>query len=145
MRYLTTHTHIRLTAPFPGLPGWAGTRKVKSIWILLKQETVSGGGISRAICKSARRSIQTTTPTAHQTILWLPNLPKIIRIWQQIWYNFTLEQPFSHYYRAMLCIRGTSHGPVSVSLSVRPSQVGVLLKRLNVGSHKQHHTIPQGL
>jgi len=45
------------------------------------------------------------------------------------------------YYRAMLCIRGTSHEPVSVCLS----QVGVLLKRLNVGSHKQHHTIAQGL
>ena len=25
------------------------------------------------------------------------------------------------------------------------SQVGVLLKRLNVGSHKQHHSIAQGL
>jgi len=53
------------------------------------------------------------------------------------------------FYRAMLCIRGTSHGPVSVRLSVRlsvcPSQVGVLLKRLNVGSHKQHHTIPHGV
>jgi len=48
-------------------------------------------------------------------------------------------------YRAMLCIRGTSHGPLSVRLSVRPSQVGVLLKRLNVGSRKQHHTIPQGI
>jgi len=43
------------------------------------------------------------------------------------------------FYRAMLCIRGNSHGPVSV----RPSQVGVLLKRLNVGSHKQHNTIAQ--
>jgi len=43
----------------------------------------------------------------------------------------------------MLCIRGTSHGPVSVC--VRLSQVGVLLKRQNVGSHKQRHTIPQGL
>ena len=53
------------------------------------------------------------------------------------------------FYRAMLCIRGTGHGPVSLRLSVRPSvspsQVGVLLKRLNVGSHKQHHTIVQGL
>ena len=49
------------------------------------------------------------------------------------------------YYRAMLCIRGTSHGPVSVCLSVCLSQVGVLLKRLNTGSHKQHHTIAQGL
>jgi len=47
------------------------------------------------------------------------------------------------FYREMLCIRGTSHGPVC--LSVRPSQVGVLLKRLNVGSHKQYRTIAQGL
>jgi len=38
------HTY-HLTALFPGLPGWAGTRKVKPIWILLKQETVSGSGI----------------------------------------------------------------------------------------------------
>jgi len=45
------------------------------------------------------------------------------------------------FYRAMLCIRSTSHGPVSVCLS----QVGVLLKWLNVGSHKQHHTIVQVL
>jgi len=33
-----SHTHTRLTALFPGLPGSAGTRKVKPIWILLKQE-----------------------------------------------------------------------------------------------------------
>jgi len=51
------------------------------------------------------------------------------------------------FYRAMLCIRGTSHGPVPACLfvSVCLSQVKVLLKRLNAGSHKQHHTIPQGL
>jgi len=35
-----------------------------------------------------------------------------------------------YFYRAMLCIRGTSLGPVSVS----PSQVGDLLKRLNESS-----------
>ena len=53
----------------------------------------------------------------------------------------------SHFYRALLCIRGTSHWSVSVCVcpSVRLSQVRVLLKRLNVGSHKQHHTIAQGL
>jgi len=34
---------------------------------------------------------------------------------------------------------------LAMRLSVRPSQVGVLLKQLNVGSHKQHHTIAQGL
>jgi len=31
----------------------------------------------------------------------------------------------------MLCIRGTSHGPVSVCVCVRLSQVGVLPKRVN--------------
>jgi len=41
-----TYTHTHLMAPFPGLPGWASTRKIKPIWILLKQETVSGSGIS---------------------------------------------------------------------------------------------------
>ena len=54
------HTHTRLTALFPGLPGWAGTKKVKPIWILLKQETVSGSGISWAMYKSAPRSRQVT-------------------------------------------------------------------------------------
>jgi len=54
-----------------------------------------------------------------------------------------------NFYNAMLCIRGTSHGPVSVSvclcLYLCLSQAGVLLKRQNVGSHKQQHTIPHGL
>ena len=38
-------------------------------------------------------------------------------------------------------------GPVSVCVcpSVSLSQVGVLLKRMNVELHKQHHTIVQGL
>ena len=60
----TKHTYTRLTALFPGLPGWAGTRKVKLMWILLKQETASGSGISWAICKSAPRSRQ---PRQHPT------------------------------------------------------------------------------
>ena len=66
MYYLTyTHTHTRLTALCLGVPGWAGTRKVKPIWILLKLETVSGNGIGWAICKSAPRSRQITTPAPH--------------------------------------------------------------------------------
>jgi len=58
------HTHTRLMALCPGLPGWAGTRKVKPIWILMKQETVSGSGsgISWGTCKSAPRSRQITKP-----------------------------------------------------------------------------------
>ena len=63
-----THTHTRLSAFFPGLPEWAGTRKVKPISILLKQETVSGSGISWAICKSAPCSRQTTMPAPHCSV-----------------------------------------------------------------------------
>jgi len=48
-----SHAHTRLTALCLRLPGWACTREVKPIWILLKEETVSGSGISWAICKSA--------------------------------------------------------------------------------------------
>ena len=44
------------------------TRKVKPIWILLKQETVSGSGISWGICKSAPRSRQITTPAPHHSV-----------------------------------------------------------------------------
>ena len=62
-----------------------------------------------------------------------------IYIWIYITnYIFVFRAP-SNFYRAMLCIRGTSYGPVSVCLS----QVDVLLKRLNLGRHKQHHTIAQ--
>ena len=72
-----THIHNRLTALCPGLPRWAGTRKVKQIWISLKQETVSGSGISWAICKSAHRSRQITTPAPHHSVFTgrMPFLP----------------------------------------------------------------------
>ena len=58
--------------------------------------------------------------------------------------------PFPRFYRAMLCIRGTSHGPVSVCLSVRVrvrlSQVGVLSKRMNESgwflARELHSTYP---
>ena len=65
-----THTHIHLMAFFLGLPRWAGTRKVEPIWILLKQETVSGSGISCARCKSAPCSRQITTPASHHSVFY---------------------------------------------------------------------------
>ena len=68
-----THTHTRLTALCPGLPGSAGTRKVKPIWILLKQETASGSGISWAICKSARSSRQIAMPAPHHSVFYRPD------------------------------------------------------------------------
>ena len=71
------YTHTRLTALCPGLPGWAGTRKVKPIWILLKKETVSGSGISWTVCKSAPCSRQITTPAPHRSVFTgrMPFLP----------------------------------------------------------------------
>ena len=65
------HTQTRLTALFPELPGLAGTRKVKPIWILLKQETVSDSGISWAICKSASH----TTPAPHRSVSFTGRMP----------------------------------------------------------------------
>ena len=53
------------TALCPVLPGWAGTRKVKPVWILLKQETVSGSGISWAhmqVCTSLQADNHASTP-----------------------------------------------------------------------------------
>jgi len=43
-------------------------QKGKPIWILLKQETASGSGIRWAICKSAPRSRQITTPAPHHSV-----------------------------------------------------------------------------
>jgi len=40
---------------------------------LLKQETVSGSGISWAICKSATRSRQITTPKPHHSVFYRPD------------------------------------------------------------------------
>ena len=67
------HTHTRLTALCPGLPGWAGTRKEKPIWILLKRQTVSSSGIRWAICKSAPGSSQVTTPVPHHSVFYRPD------------------------------------------------------------------------
>ena len=74
--YPGTHTHYtRLTAICPGLPGCASTRKVKPIWILLKQQTVSGSGISWPICKSAPRSRQITMPAPHHSVFLRARCP----------------------------------------------------------------------
>ena len=75
---LVTHTHAHpFNGPFPGLPGLASTRKVKPIRISLEQETVSGSGISWAICKSASRSRQITMPLPHHSFFTgqMPFLP----------------------------------------------------------------------
>jgi len=67
-RQHAAHTHTHLTALFLGLPRWAGTR----IWILLKQETVSGSGWESASLHLApdRQPHQHTT-----TLLFTGRMP----------------------------------------------------------------------
>ena len=86
---LTVHTHTRLTALCMRLPGWAGTRKVKLIWILQNQETVSGSGVSWAICKSAPRFRQITTSAPHHSVFYRPDAlpvtqPTASKHWRQL-------------------------------------------------------------
>jgi len=92
---LASHTHTHLSALCPGLPRWAGIRKVKPIWILLKQETVSGSGIHWAICKSTPHSRQITTPAPHHLVSYRPDAlpaaqPTASRHWRHaVWPQLT--------------------------------------------------------
>ena len=52
------------------LSGTTWVSKLKPVWILLKQETVSGSGISWAICKSAPHSRQITMPAPHHSVFY---------------------------------------------------------------------------
>ena len=75
------------------LSGSAVTRKVKPIWILLKQETVSGSGIGWATCKSAPRSRQITTPTPHHSVFYRPDAlpaaqPTVSKHWRHFLSNY---------------------------------------------------------
>jgi len=77
-----THTPIYLTALCPGY------QKGKSVWILLKQETMSGSGISWAICKSAPRIRQITTSAPHYSVFYWPDAlpaaqPTVSKHWRQ--------------------------------------------------------------
>ena len=65
------HTHTPIQ--WPSVRDYPSTRKAKPIWILLKQETVSGNGISWAICKSAPHSRQITTPALHHSVFYRPD------------------------------------------------------------------------
>ena len=101
------HTHTRLMALCPVLPRWTGTRKVKPVWILLKQDTVSGSGISWAICKCAPRSRQITMPAAHHSVFSQAGCPsccptnsvKALKAQQRSVSRFKKERGLNLWYR----------------------------------------------
>jgi len=72
---LNVYYYVRLTAfffqdnlskPAPEKQNHSGKTNLD----LLEQEIVSGNGISWAICKSAPRSRQITTPTSHHSVFY---------------------------------------------------------------------------
>ena len=82
-----THTHP-FNGPLSGTTQVSWYQKEKPIWILLKQETVSGSGISWAICKSAPRSRQITMPAPHHSVFYRPGAlpaaqPTASKHWRQ--------------------------------------------------------------
>jgi len=65
------HTYIHLfNGPFSGTTRVSRYQKGKTIWIILKQEAVSGSGISWAICKCAPCSRQITMPAPHHLVFY---------------------------------------------------------------------------
>ena len=98
-----THTHTRLTALCPGQPTSAGTRKVKPIWILLK--TVSGSGISWAICKSTPCSRQITMPAPHHSVFYRPDaLPSFQPTASKHWRHSSLKRTWTINHHKDICL-----------------------------------------
>ena len=56
---------------------WQGMTFIINNWILLNQEAVSGSGISWAICKSAPRPRQITTPAYHHSSFLQAECPPV--------------------------------------------------------------------
>ena len=69
-----THTHP-FNGPLSRTTRVSRYQKGKPIWILLKQEIVSGSAISWAICKSASRSREITTPAPHHSVFLQAGCP----------------------------------------------------------------------
>ena len=70
----TTHTRTHtFNGPLSVTTRVSRYQKGKTNLDLLEQETVRGSGISWAICKSAPRSRQITTPASHHSVFYRPD------------------------------------------------------------------------
>ena len=90
-----THTHP-FNGPLPGTTRVSRYQKGKPIWILLKQETVSGSGICWAIYKAASRCRQITMPAPHHSVFYRPDAlaatqPTASKHWRQICCLYSLS------------------------------------------------------
>ena len=76
MPVVHTHTHTHpIKGPFSGTTQVSWYQKGKTNLILLKQETVSGSGISWAVCKSAPLSRQITTLAPNHSVFLQTGCP----------------------------------------------------------------------
>ena len=68
--FITTHT-LPFNDPFPGLPRWAGTRKVKPIWIYWsKRQWVA---VASAGPHASLYLAPDTTPAPHHSVFYRPD------------------------------------------------------------------------
>jgi len=75
-RYCTQthkHTYTSVYGPLDFDRDYPGEPVPAPIWILLKQKTVSGNGISWAICISAPHPRQITMPTSYHSVYYRPD------------------------------------------------------------------------
>ena len=82
-----THTHT-FDGPFSGTTRVSRYEKGKTISILLKQKTMSGSGISWAICKSAPSCRQITMPATPHSVFYRPHAlpaaqPTVAKYWRK--------------------------------------------------------------
>jgi len=69
--------HASIYSPLNFVRDYPSEPVPEPTWIFLEQETVSGSGISWAICESAPRLRQITTPASHHSVFTgrMPFLP----------------------------------------------------------------------
>jgi len=97
----------------------------------------------RVVCQSDTLTIAPISNMLFTIIAYISSV-SLILIFSSISPTMARCQVLSKLSQPILLAMGLCPS-VRLSVSVCLSQVGVLLKRLNVGSHKQHHTRAQGL
>ena len=101
-----SHTHTHLTALYPGLPRWAGTRKVKPNLEFTEARDSEWQWNPLAIHKSAPRSRQITTPAPHHSVLYRPDAlpaaqPTASKHWRHV---LCFQQEIKHQTRCAISI-----------------------------------------
>jgi len=93
------HAHAHVLQPSELCLYYVGEPVPEPIWILLKQETVSGSGISWAIHKSADRPRQITTPALNPFLLRNNRVKALKVLWHTVSKQNIAVRNYPHHYR----------------------------------------------